>query len=218
MMTVKHELNYFDFNGVEIATTRPELLAACVAVAVHPTDERYHFLKDRTMNVPLFGHEVPVVQDEAVDPAFGSGAVMICTFGDKQDVHWWKQHNLSLRKAIDRQGRMTAIAGRYEGMNTADCRTAILADMKARKILKRQENLAQRVGTCWRCKTPIEILSERQWFVKIKPDEIQKAAHQITWYPEHMLPQDGKLDRTDGMGLVYLPTADFCNTNSRMVL
>jgi valyl-tRNA synthetase len=181
------QLNYFDFNGVEIATTRPELLAACVAVAVHPTDERYYFLKDKKMNVPLFGHEVPVVQDEAVDPAFGSGAVMICTFGDKQDVHWWKQHNLSLRKAIDRQGKMTAIAGRYEGMNTTDCRTAILADMKLQKILKRQENLAQRVGTCWRCKTPIEILSERQWFVKIKPGEIQKAAHQITWYPEHML-------------------------------
>jgi valyl-tRNA synthetase len=59
--------------------------------------------------------------------------------------------------------------------------------MKSLNILKRQEKLAQRVGTCWRCKTPIEILSERQWFVKIKPDEIQKAAHEITWYPEHML-------------------------------
>jgi len=180
-------LNYFDFDGVEIATTRPELLAACVAVAVHPADERYHQLKGKSMNVPLFGHAVPVVQDEAVDPAFGSGAVMICTFGDKQDVHWWKQHNLALRKAIDRQGKMTDIAGKYKGLNTADCRKAILADMQAQKILKRQEKLAQRVGTCWRCKTPIEILSERQWFVKIKPDEIQKAAHEITWFPEHML-------------------------------
>ncbi|MCX6684814.1 MAG: valine--tRNA ligase, partial [Methanoregula sp.] len=181
------QLNYFDFDGVEIATTRPELLAACVAVAVHPADERYHILKDRKMKVPLFGHEVPVVLDEAVDPAFGSGVVMICTFGDKQDVHWWKQHNLALRKAIDRQGRMTDIAGKYKGMNTTECRAAILADMKSQKILRRQENLAQRVGTCWRCKTPIEILSERQWFVKIKPDEIQKAAHEITWYPGHML-------------------------------
>ena len=139
------------------------------------------------MKVPLFGHDVPVVQDEAVDPAFGSGAVMICTFGDKQDVHWWKQHNLALRKAIDRQGKMTGIAGKYKGMNATECRAAILADMKEKKILRRQERLAQRVGTCWRCKTPIEILSERQWFVKIRPDEIQKAAHQITWYPEHML-------------------------------
>ena len=181
------QLNYFDFDGVEIATTRPELLAACVAVAVHPTDERYHHLKGKKMKVPLFGHDVPVVQDEAVDPAFGSGAVMICTFGDKQDVHWWKQHNLALRKAIDRRGIMTGIAGKYKGMNTSACRDAILADMKSHNILHRQEKLAQRVGTCWRCKTPIEILSERQWFVKIKPDEIQKAAHEITWYPEHML-------------------------------
>jgi valyl-tRNA synthetase len=181
------QLNYFDFDGVEIATTRPELLAACVAVAVHPVDERYHHLKDKKMKVPLFGHDVPVVQDEAVDPAFGSGAVMICTFGDKQDVHWWKQHNLALRKAIDRQGIMTGIAGKYKGLNTSACRAAILADMKSHNILHRQEKLAQRVGACWRCKTPIEILSERQWFVKIKPDEIQKAAHEITWYPEHML-------------------------------
>ena len=181
------QLNYFDFQGIEIATTRPELLAACVAVAVHPADERYHFQKGSRLIVPLFGHEVPVVQDEAVDPAFGSGAVMICTFGDKQDVHWWKQHNLGLRKAIDQQGKMTEIAGKYKGMNTTECRNAILTDMKSRKILKRQEKLAQRVGTCWRCKTPIEILSERQWFVRIKPDEIQNAAHQIRWYPEHML-------------------------------
>jgi valyl-tRNA synthetase len=181
------QLNYFDFQGIEIATTRPELLAACVAVAVHPADERYHFQKGSRLIVPLFGHEVPVVQDEAVDPAFGSGAVMICTFGDKQDVHWWKQHNLGLRKAIDQQGKMTELAGKYKGMNTTECRNAILTDMKSKKILKRQEKLAQRVGTCWRCKTPIEILSERQWFVRIKPDEIQNAAHQIRWYPEHML-------------------------------
>jgi valyl-tRNA synthetase len=181
------KLNYFDFDGVEIATTRPELLAACVAVAVHPNDQRYHGLQGKTLRVPIFHHPVPVIQDEAVDPAFGSGAVMICTFGDKQDVHWWKQYNLSLRKAIDRRGRMTALAKNYEGMTAAECRRAILADMKEQKILKKQEDLNQRVGACWRCKTPIEILSERQWFVKIKPDEILDAAHQITWYPEHML-------------------------------
>ncbi len=75
----------------------------------------------------------------AVDPGFGSGAVMICTFGDKQDVHWWKQHNLALRKAIDRQGKMTEIADKYQGMTAAECRTAILADMKSLNILNRQE-------------------------------------------------------------------------------
>src|SRR5690554_5499030 len=71
------KLNYFDFDGVEIATTRPELLAACVAVAVHPEDERYRGMKGKKLTVPIFGHEVPVIEDVAVDPEFGSGAVMI---------------------------------------------------------------------------------------------------------------------------------------------
>lgn len=179
-------LNYFDFDGLEIATTRPELLAACVAVAVHPDDERYRHLERKTLKVPLFGHEVPVIADPAVDPEFGSGAVMICTFGDKQDVHWWKQHNLDLRKAIDRQGRMTSIAKNYAGMKSSDCRKAVLDDMRREQILTRQEALEQRVGTCWRCKTPIEIMSERQWFVRIDPEAIMDAAKEISWNPEHM--------------------------------
>ena len=180
------QLNYFDFDGVEIATTRPELLAACVAVAVHPDDNRYTMLRNRRLKVPIFGHDVPVIIDEAVDPTFGSGAVMICTFGDKQDVHWWKQHNLELRKAIDRQGRMTAIAGKYQSLKSSECREAILRDMNDQEILLRQEPLEQRVGACWRCKTPIEIMSERQWFIKIVPDEIMTAAREVKWTPLHM--------------------------------
>ncbi|MFA7562803.1 MAG: valine--tRNA ligase, partial [Methanoculleus sp.] len=180
------KLNYFDFDGVEIATTRPELLAACVAVAVHPEDERYRGMKGRKLAVPIFGHDVPIIEDVAVDPEFGSGAVMICTFGDKTDVYWWKQHGLDLRKAIDRQGIMTATAAPYEGMTSEVCREAILRDMKEAGILRRQEELEQRVGTCWRCKTPIEILSERQWFVRVHQDEILDAARKISWTPEHM--------------------------------
>lgn len=179
-------LNYFDFDGIEIATTRPELLAACVAVAVHPADERYRGMKGKRLAVPIFGHQVPIIEDVAVDPEFGSGAVMICTFGDKTDVYWWKQHHLELRKAIDRKGVMTAIAGPYVGMSSGACREAILRDMEKAGILSRQEELEQRVGTCWRCKTPIEILSERQWFVKIHRDDIMDAARKISWSPEHM--------------------------------
>ena len=182
----KTKLNFFDFDGVEIATTRPELLAACVAVAVHPDDKRYGAIRGKKLKVPIFGHDVKVISDEAVDPKFGSGAVMICTFGDKQDVHWWKQHNLDLRKAIDLSGKMTAVAGKYEGISSGECRKAILSDMESLGILKRQEDLEQRVGTCWRCKTPIEILSERQWFVKVHNEEILEAANQISWTPEHM--------------------------------
>lgn len=179
-------LNFFNFDGVEIATTRPELLAACVAVAVHPADARYTSKAGTSLKVPLFGHDVPIITDEAVDPTFGSGAVMICTFGDKQDVIWWKIHNLPLRKAIDKTGKMTTLAGRYAGMTSGECRSAILAEMEQQGILIRKQPLEQRVGTCWRCKTPIEILSEHQWFVKIPHQAALQAAKEVKWYPEHM--------------------------------
>lgn len=179
-------LNFFNFDGIEIATTRPELLAACVAVAVHPTDDRYAGKSGSNLKVPLFGHEVPIITDEAVDPSFGSGAVMICTFGDKQDVIWWKIHGLPLRKAIDKTGKMTDIAGKYAGLGSGECRKAILADMEEQGILIRKQPLEQRVGTCWRCKTPIEILSEHQWFVRIPHEAALKAAKEVKWYPEHM--------------------------------
>lgn len=180
-------LNYFDFDGLEIATTRPELLAACVAVAVHPDDDRYKSIVGKTLKVPIFGHEVTIIADDAVDMEFGSGAVMICTFGDKTDVFWWKKHHLPLRKALTPKGTLTAICGKYEGMTAKEGRAAILEDMREMGILKDQKKIQQRVGGCWRCKTPIEILSERQWFVKVKGDEIVKAAREIKWYPEHML-------------------------------
>jgi valyl-tRNA synthetase len=179
-------LTTFLFDGVEIATTRPELLAACVAVAVHPEDERFTGLMGKELTVPFFGQRVPVLRDEAVDPTFGTGAVMICTFGDKQDVHWWKQYGLPLRKAIDRRGMMTGIAGKYAGMKVEEARKAIVADMKKARLLLGEKRITQRVGTCWRCKTPIEILSERQWFIRVKHDEILKAAREVTWIPEHM--------------------------------
>ncbi|MGA2935137.1 MAG: valine--tRNA ligase [Methanomicrobiales archaeon] len=179
-------LTTFDFDGVEIATTRPELLVACVAVAVHPDDERFTRLHGKELTVPFFGQRVPVLQDGAVDPTFGTGAVMICTFGDKQDVHWWKEYGLPLRKAIDRKGTMTGIAGKFAGMRVEDARKDIVADMKKANLLRGEKRITQRVGTCWRCKTPIEILSERQWFIKVKHEEILKAAREVKWIPEHM--------------------------------
>ncbi len=101
------QLNFLNFDKLKIATTRPELMAACVAVAINPEDARYNAHIGSKVKVPLFGHEVPVISDSVVDPAFGTGVVMICTFGDKQDVRWWVEHKLPLRKAIDKNGRMT---------------------------------------------------------------------------------------------------------------
>lgn len=179
-------LNYLNFDRLKIATTRPELLAACVAVAVNPEDERYREYINKEVRVPVFGQKVKVIADENVDPSFGTGVVMICTFGDKQDVRWWVEHELPLRKAIDRTGKMTELAGKYAGMGIEDAKKAIIKDMKKDGILYKQEELPQNVGLCWRCKTPVEILSERQWFVKIIQEDILNTADEVNWVPEYM--------------------------------
>jgi valyl-tRNA synthetase len=170
---------------VEIATTRPELLASCVAVAVHPDDERYKDIAGKELVVPIFGHTVKVYEDESVDPEFGTGVVMICTFGDRQDVRWWKLHNLPLIESIDERGKMTEAARGYEGLSVKECKTRIIEDLNAQGLLRKREPLQQNVGVCWRCKTPIEIISTRQWFVRVMHDEIIKASEEINWYPEH---------------------------------
>lgn len=183
-------LNYMRFQAedgyLEIATSRPELLPACVAVAVNPEDERYSKHIGKNVRVPIFDYDVPVLADPVVDTKFGTGVVMICTFGDKQDVRWWMEHHLPLRQAIDRNGRLTNIAGPYVGLSVDETKKKIIQDMLGEKIIFKQEPLEQNVGLCWRCKTPIEILSERQWFVKINPEEIKKTADEIEWIPPHM--------------------------------
>ncbi|MHC1631832.1 MAG: valine--tRNA ligase [Methanotrichaceae archaeon] len=183
-------LNYMRFSSplgdLEIATTRPELLSACVAVAVHPDDKRNKKYIGTNVEVPLFDYEVEVLADEEVDPEFGTGVVMICTFGDKQDVRWWVEHDLPLRQAIDRSGKMTEIAGKYKDISISECKEETIKDMKEKGIIYKQEPLEQNVGLCWRCKTPIEILSERQWFVKIDPDEIINMSKEIKWIPDYM--------------------------------
>ncbi|WNY27170.1 valine--tRNA ligase [Methanolapillus ohkumae] len=187
------KLNFLHFSLAEdknvrlsIATTRPELLCACAAVAVSPADERYQKYIGKHLIVPIFGQLVPIIADSAVEAEFGTGVVMICTFGDKQDIRWTKVHNLKITKAIDRNGKMTDAAGRYAGMTILDCKKKIIEDLKSENYLYDQKELDQNVGLCWRCKTPIEILSEPQWFVQVKPQEILSAADKIDWIPEYM--------------------------------
>ncbi|MBC7110065.1 MAG: valine--tRNA ligase [Archaeoglobi archaeon] len=179
-------LYYVHFDGIDIATTRPELMAACVAVAVHPEDERYSHIIGKNVRVPLWNLDVPVIADEEVDPNFGTGAVMICTFGDRQDVRWWKRYGLPLRRAISRDGRMTEITGKYAGMKIEEAKNAIVEDLRKERRIFREEKIKQNVGLCWRCDTPIEILSETQWFVRVDRDRVLRRAREIKWIPEHM--------------------------------
>lgn len=187
-------LNYLEFSEVGgegkvlIATTRPELLSACVAVTVHPEDERYQSLTGKYLEVPLYGRKVKVITDEDVDPEFGTGAVMICTFGDKTDVSWVNRYDLDVVEAIDEKGVMKEVAGKYSGCTIEECKENIIAYLKTKGELQKQEKIHQNVGLCWRCKTPIEILVKKQWFVAVKQltGMIEDTANGMDWIPEHM--------------------------------
>ena len=174
--------------GILIATTRPELMSACVAVVIHPEDERYTHLLGKYVEVPLSHQKVKIIADEEVDPEFGTGAVMICTFGDKTDVSWVQKYDLEVIDVIDDTGTLTAAAGRYEGMDLQTCKKQTIEDLDAEGYLLKKEEVDQNVGQCWRCKTPVEILLKEQWFVAVRDliEKTKEAADEMKWVPDHM--------------------------------
>ena len=174
--------------GILIATTRPELMAACVAVVIHPEDERYTHLLGKYVEVPLSHQKVKIIADEEVDPEFGTGAVMICTFGDKTDVSWVNKYDLEIIDIMDETGKLTEAAGRYAGMDLPSAKKQTIDDLDAEGYLLKQEQVDQNVGQCWRCKTPIEILVKKQWFVAVREliKKTKDAAEEMNWVPEHM--------------------------------
>jgi valyl-tRNA synthetase len=183
-----------DGSVLPIATTRPELLPACVAIFVHPGDAPYASLIGTKASIAseAFSQkasiEVPILADELADPTKGSGAVMCCTFGDSTDVRWWRTHRLPLLSAIGRDGRMTPLAGGYAGLSIAEARKRILDYLAEKELLLHQETIEHTVGTDERCGTPLEYLHTRQWFIRImdQKERLLEAGRQITWHPEHM--------------------------------
>ncbi|WP_232687042.1 valine--tRNA ligase [Halobacterium zhouii] len=195
-------LYYVTFPGVgnddiEIATTRPELLAACVGMAVSPDDERFEGRVGDTFEVPLFGQEVELIADDDVDPEFGTGAVMICTFGDKQDVDWWAEYDLDLRPVFTEDGHLGDLAGEFAGLSIDEAKGEIAEALDDEGYLNDTEPIEQSVGACWRCDTPIEILSKEQWFVEVDQDLVLSKAEEVEWVPEHM--HDRLVDWTENM-------------------
>jgi len=173
---------------VEIATTRPELLPSCQIVAVHPKDERAPWLADQMLKVPLFNKEVKIVEDDVVDPEFGSGIVMICTVGDKEDLNWVFKYKLPIEMSIDEEGCMTDICGKYKGRKIEDARRDVIEDLQKNNLLIAQSPLEQNVGVCWRCKTPVEFINAEQWFLKTVPfkEMVLNSSDEMKWCPEFM--------------------------------
>lgn len=170
-----------------VATTRPDLMHACVAVCYNPKDERYSKLGAKTI-ITALGKEVPFIADADVDKEFGSGAVMVCSFGDKQDMVWIYKHKLPVIPAMDAGGRLknTLPAGAFDGMKPAEAKAKLLEKFKAEGRHVKTEKLHQTVKVHDRCKKPIELLLSMQWFAKTadRSDEIIANAKKIRWVPE----------------------------------
>ncbi|AXR82997.1 valine--tRNA ligase [Natrarchaeobaculum sulfurireducens] len=171
-----------------ISTTRPELIPACVSVFVHPDDEDNQDLVGETARIPIFEHEVPIIEDERVDMEKGTGVVMCCTFGDQNDIEWYQAHDLPLRVAIDESATMTDLAGPYEGQSTEEAREAIVEDLDDEGYLRDRWEITHAVGVHERCDTPVEYRVSKQWYVEVldHKEEYLEAGREMEWYPEKM--------------------------------
>jgi valyl-tRNA synthetase len=154
---------------IEIATTRPETILADTAVAVNPEDARYSALIGRRAIVPHVGRQVPIVADEAVDPAFGTGAVKVTPGHDPTDFEIGQRHNLPTVLVMNLDGTMNAEAGAYQGMPTLDARRAFLRELEAEGLLLKTVPHRHAVGHCQRSGTVVEPMVTEQWYVRIKP-------------------------------------------------
>jgi len=202
--------------SIVIATTRPELLPACVGVTAHPDDSRYKHLFGKQAITPLLSVPVRIFPSEDADPAKGTGIVMVCTFGDATDVEWWQRESLPLRQILTKQGRLKNVTfgeGIWESRDseTANRRYRDLIGttaVSAREIILKQlsepdiadpdqmvplvESRKPEMHTAKyyeKGRQPVEYLATRQWFVKIldKKDRFINAGKQINWHPSYML-------------------------------
>ena len=172
-----------------IATTRPELLSACVAVFVHPDDQRYANLIGTSVSTPL-GRTVNILADEKVSMEKGTGAVMCCTYGDETDLYWKKKHDLPERIIFTPNGKLIEIEEFPEisSLPIQEARKIVVAKLKELGAIRKEQPIRHAVGVHERCGTPIELLPTKQWFVKIldKKEELLQAAQKITWHPAYM--------------------------------
>ena len=155
--------------GITIATSRPETMFADIAIAVAEGDERYADLVGKTVILPLVGREIPVITDEHADPEKGTGAVKITPAHDMNDFEVGQRHGLDASlSCIDEHAKMTALAGKYEGMDRYECRKAWVQELKDAGYLVKIEDLTIPVGKCYRCHTVVEPRISDQWFVAMK--------------------------------------------------
>src|SRR5438093_2388325 len=170
---------------IRIATTRPELLVACRAVIVHPDDARFADLPGKKARVPVYGHEVPILAHSAAKPEFGSGAAMICSYGDMVDLQLFRELRLEPVKAIDEHGKMTELTGALKGLKVGPAREKAIEALRTGGFLEKLEPIQHKTPICSRTLNPIEFLSSDAWYLKQLEfrDDLRRLAQEMEFRP-----------------------------------
>jgi valyl-tRNA synthetase len=168
-----------------IASTRPELLFACQCVIVNPQDERYLKFHGKHVEVPLFKRDVKILPHHSARPEFGSGVVMVCSYGDQNDVQLFRELGLNEIVAIDQNGITTAAAGAYSNLNLKEARARIVTDLNTAELIECEEDIMHRTPICERSKTPTEIIPLEDYYLKQLEylPKLKALAEEIEFYP-----------------------------------
>lgn len=176
---------------IVIATTRPEMLPACVAVFIHPDDKRYSKFLDKKAILPIVNREVPIIPNKDVEMEFGTGVVYLCTYGDEMDIKWQKKYGLQAFNIITKEGLMNENATGVSGLKIIDARIRIMEQLGMLGLVEKEERFKHNV-LCHTerqtCRNPIEFIPMKQWAIKVMDfsNDILKMSDDIKWYPEHM--------------------------------
>lgn len=191
--TVDTTFNYIKFKtegneAFEIATTRPELIPAIVAVFINPNDHKNNHLIGQKAIIPIINTIVPILGDEKVAIDKGTGIVMCCTFGDQTDIEWWQKYKFPFKQVLTNYGTINESVINYAGLKVKDARVKIIEDLQSLNLVSKIEPLTHEVFVHERCNKEIEYTVTKQWFVDIMnhKDEFLSIGEKINWHPEFM--------------------------------
>lgn len=175
-----------DVDHIIIATTRPELMAACQIVLVNPDDERYQKIQGAKVRIPTYDRLVEIRGHPTVDAAFGTGAMMICSYGDSTDVALFRELALQPISAISIEGTMTDATKHLAGIYVKKAKTAQIEKLKAEGRIVKEEQKKQKFPICERSKTPVELIQLKEWYVKQVDfvEDLRKLASSMEFHPE----------------------------------
>lgn len=188
------KLVYFSFKvsgdpdtEIPIASTRPELLCTCQAVIVNPEDERYKALVGKKANIPFYNREVSIFAHNSASPEFGTGAVMVCSYGDYNDAQLFRELSLQEIISIGLDGRMKPVAGEdLAGLGVKGARKMMIEKLQKGNLVSKIEEINHRTPMCDRSKTPIEIIPLEEYYLKVVDikDRLKELAHELKFHPE----------------------------------